>query len=63
MSEKRFRIGYTQGTYDMFHVGHLNLINNAKHYCDYLIVGVNSDSLVQEYKRRKQLFQRMKGNS
>lgn len=46
-------IGYTQGTYDMFHIGHLNLIKNAKKHCDYLIVGINSDELVLSYKRKK----------
>lgn len=47
-----YKIGYTQGTFDMFHIGHLNLIRNAKEHCEKLIVGVNSDTLVQQYKNK-----------
>ncbi|MBO6304045.1 MAG: adenylyltransferase/cytidyltransferase family protein [Selenomonadaceae bacterium] len=50
---KRYRIGYTQGVYDMFHIGHLNLIKHAKERCEKLIVGVNTDNLVEKYKSRK----------
>lgn len=49
---KKFRVGYTQGTYDMFHIGHLNLLNHAKELCDILVVGVNSDALVCDYKHK-----------
>lgn len=49
-------IGYTTGVYDLFHIGHLNIIRRSREQCDRLVVGVSTDELVESYKGHRPII-------
>lgn len=51
-----YRVGYTTGVFDMFHIGHLNILKAASERCGRLIVGVSTDELAEAYKGKKPII-------
>jgi len=50
------KIGYTTGVFDLFHIGHLNILKRAKEQCDILIVGVTTDEVTEQMKNIKPII-------
>lgn len=62
-TKPQLKVGYLSGTFDLFHIGHLNLLRRAKQYCDFLVVGVHKDASHKgkkafiPYEERKQIVE------
>ena len=50
---KKYKIGYTCGVFDLFHVGHLNLLEHCKEMCDKLVVSICDDEYVRNIKHKE----------
>ncbi|MEV7519853.1 adenylyltransferase/cytidyltransferase family protein [Streptomyces sp. NPDC091371] len=51
-----YRVGYAPGAYDLFHIGHLNILRHARSRCDYLVAGVVSDEMAELAKGRRPMI-------
>ncbi len=56
MDTKIYPVGYTTGVFDLFHIGHLNILRESKKRCGFLIVGVSSDEVAVSYKHKKPII-------
>lgn len=53
---RKYKVGYTCGVFDLFHVGHLNLLERCKAQCEYLIVGICNDEYVRNIKGKEPVY-------
>ncbi|MFE9257981.1 adenylyltransferase/cytidyltransferase family protein [Streptomyces sp. NPDC006879] len=55
-ARRAHRVGYAPGAYDLFHIGHLNILRHARSQCDYLVAGVVSDEMAELAKGRRPMI-------